>query len=169
MAYQQGEQDRAYQLGIQQYYENTAGVQDAIDSLSVNIDTVAETQADAQKRTLQAEQRAARNRSRYNVNLTAAERNEMGKLNQRVLQANVSGAGNVARRTDRDLNLFRLQGLDSIRTALMDIGQTGQSALGAMATDRYNQYQQMRGQAKSQKAGFFGKIAGGIGSLLGSI
>jgi hypothetical protein len=27
----------------------------------------------------------------------------------------------------------------------------------------------MRGKAKQQKSGFFGKIAGGIGSLLGSI
>ena len=168
MARQQ-EQDSAYRASIEQYYENTAGVQDAIDALSVNIDTVAGTQAQAKKATLRAEQRAARNRSRYNVNLTAAERNEMGKLNQRALQANVAGAGNVARRSDQELNLFRLQGLDAVRTALMDVGQTGLTSLGTLATNRYNQYQQMRGRAKQQKSGFFGKIAGGIGSLLGSI
>jgi len=169
MAYNKEDQNKAFQASIASYYQNTEGVQDAIDELSVKVDTVSETTADAEKRTAQSKARSARNRSRYNVNLTAAERNEMAKLNQRTGQATMSGAANLARRSDRDLNLFRLQALDNIRAGLMDVGESGLGALSSMATSRYNQYEQMRGKAKQQKSGFFGKIAGMAGSLLGSI
>tara|TARA_R110002012_G_scaffold214683_2_gene385766 strand:+ start:3817 stop:4326 length:510 start_codon:yes stop_codon:yes gene_type:complete len=169
MAYNKEDQNKAFQASIASYYQNTEGVQDAIDNLSVKVDTVAETTADVEKKTEQAKQRASRNRSRYNVNLTAAERNEMAKMNQRTGQATMSGAANLARRTDQDLNLFRLQALDNIRAGLTDVAQSGLGGLSSLATSRYNQYEQMRGKAKQQKSGFFGKIAGMAGSLLGSI
>lgn len=169
MAYNKDDQNKAYKASIESYYQNTAGVQDAIDELSLKIDTVAETTATAEKRTKQARERAARNRSRYNVNLTAAERNEMAKMDQRARMATLSGSANIARRSDRDLNLYRLQALDNIRAGLMDIGESGLGSLSSMATSRYNQYEAMRGKAKQQKSGFFGKIAGSVGALLGSI
>lgn len=160
---------RSYDQVLSNYYSDTEGLDSSLSGLKQNIDTVDERMAYAEKRNAQAEARAKRNSSRYNIGLTAAERQEQGKMLQRQGQANIANAGTQAIRSDEFRNLSNLFSLERLQSSLYDSASQNNLALGQMSADRYSAYQGMRGAADSSRSGFLGGLAKTAGSILGSM
>lgn len=151
------------------YYADTEGLQDSLGELKQTVNTVEERQAYSRKRNEQAKGRAQRNRSRYNIGLTGAERQEQGRQQQREGQLNLANSGTNAIRNDELRNLSNMFSLERLQTSLYDSANQNNLQLGQMSADRYSMYQGMRGQADSSRSGFLGGIAKMGGAILGAM
>ena len=147
--------------------EYTPPVSETLNILPEEVNTVAETEADARAANEAARQRAERERSRYGVQQTAVERREAGRLGQIQGQANIAGARTQAIRSDEAFN----QQINRANIGLL--GQNFQSALsnllglGDIDVKRKNAYANAKAASRSQHYGFLGNIGSSIGSFLG--
>ena len=139
---------------------NVSGIE---HELMTDIDTVEEQQRKAVAANERAQAEAARNRRRYGVQLTGAEQKELTKLGSLTRGATVSGAMNLARRSDEEINLANtltmtqfLQG--GVKTALAQL-----QAFQDIGVARENAYTKARAGSKRSYYGFLGNIAGTVG------
>jgi len=155
-----------YETNITDY---TPPVSETINMLPDKVNTVAETEADARAANEAAQQRAARERSRYGVQQTAVEAQESSKLGQIQGQGNIAGARTQAIRSDEAIN----QQVNRANIGL--VSQNFQSALsnllglGDIDVKRKNAYANAKAASRSQHYGFLGGIGGAVGNLLGRI
>lgn len=155
-----------YETNVTEY---TSPVSETINMLPDEVNTVAETEADARAANEAARQRAARERSRYGVQQTAVEAQESSKLGQIQGQANIAGARTQAIRSDEAIN----QQINRANIGLLS--QNFQSALsnllglGDINVQRKNAYANAKAASRSQHYAFLGGIGGAVGNLLGRI
>jgi hypothetical protein len=153
-----------YETNVTEY---TPPVSETINLLPDEVNTVAETESDARAANERAQQRAARERSRYGVQQTAVEAQESSKLGQIQGQANIAGARTQAIRSDEAIN----QQLNRENIGLLS--QNFQSALsnllglGDIDVQRKNAYANAKAASRSQHYGFLGNIGSALGSFLG--
>jgi len=151
------------------YEQNVTSYTPALfEALNTQVDTVAETTADAEKARVAAEQRAARERSRYNVQLTPAEQVEASRLGQIQGVASVAGARTQAIRSDEAIN----RGLSSSALSILsqNFATALSNALGLSQLDvsRKNALANAQANSRSQHYGFLGGIGNMIGTFIGS-
>jgi len=157
-------QTNPYETNVTEY---TPPVSETINLLPDEVNTVAETESDARAANERAQQRAARERSRYGVQQTAVEAQESSKLGQIQGQANIAGARTQAIRSDEAIN----QQLNRENIGLLS--QNFQSALsnllglGDINVNRQNAYANAKAASRSQHYGFLGNIGSALGSFLG--
>ena len=155
-----------YETNVTEY---TPPVSQTIDLLPTEVNTVAETEADARAANERAQRRAARERSRYGVQQTAVEAQESNRLGQMQGQANVAGARTQAIRTDELIN----QQIN--RTNIGLLTQNFQSALsnllglGDIDVKRKNAYANAKSASRSQHYVFLSSIVSSVGNFLGII
>ena len=135
--------------------ETTVSAQE--NALMTDIDTVDE----------QAE--AARNRKRYGVELTGAEQSQLAKTDSLTRGSTVSGAMNLARRNDEQVNLANTYAM----TSLLRGGYKGAlaqfQAFGDIGVARNNSYEKARARARAQYYGFLGNLASvAVGATIGA-
>lgn len=153
-----------YETNVTEY---TPPVSETLNILPEEVNTVAETEADARAANERAQQRAARERSRYGVQQTAVERREAGRLGQMQGQANIAGARTQAIRSDEAIN----QQINRANIGLLS--QNFQSALsnllglGDIDVKRKNAYANAKAASRSQHYGFLGNVGSALGSFLG--
>ncbi len=153
-----------YETNVTDY---TPPVSETLNILPEEVDTVAETEADARAANERAQQRAARERSRYGVQQTAVERRESSRLGQMQGQANIAGARTQAIRSDEAIN----QQVNRANIGL--VSQNFQSALsnllglGDIDVKRKNAYANAKAASRSQHYGFLGSVGSALGSFLG--
>ena len=158
---QQDQQTNPYETDVSNF---TAA---AIDLLPDEVDTVAETEADARAAAERARQRGARERSRYGIQQTAAEREQTNRLGQLQTQASIAGARTQAIRSDDVIN----RNIGNV--ALNLLSQNYQSALssllglGDIDVARKNAYANAKARSRSQHYGFLGGVGRAVGSFLG--
>ena len=156
--------DNPYETNVSEY---TPPVSETINLLPDEVNTVAETESDARAANERAQQRAARERSRYGVQQTAVEAQESSKLGQIQGQANIAGARTQAIRSDEAIN----QQLNRENIGLLS--QNFQSALsnllglGDINVQRKNAYANAKAASRSQHYGFISNVGSALGSFLG--
>ena len=138
------------------------------EKLTQGVDTVAETTQDAERAAAAAEQRGARERSRYGVQLTPAEQAQSSRLSQLQSTASIAGATTQAIRSDEEIN----RGLTASALGLLS-GEFQQTLsnllqLNQINVSRQNAYQNARANSRSQHYGFLGSLGGMVGTLIGS-
>ena len=157
-------QTNPYETNVTGY---TPPVSQTIDLLPEEVNTVAETEADARAANERAQQRAARERSRYGVQQTAVEAQESSKLGQMQGQANIAGARTQAIRSDEIIN----QQVNRANIGLLS--QNFQSALsnllglGDIDVKRKNAYANAKAASRSQHYSFLGSVGSALGSFFG--
>lgn len=146
--------------------DNVQTLGQAEQALMTDIDTVEKQQNKAIAANERAQAEAARNRSRYGVQLTGAEQKELTKIGSLAEASTVSGAMNLARRSDDEINLANtlaitqfLQG--GVKSALAQL-----QSFRDIGVARENQYTKARAGAKRSYYGFLGNIAGTVGKVI---
>jgi hypothetical protein len=155
-----------YETNVTEY---TPPVSQTIDLLPEEVNTVAETEADARAANERAQQRAARERSRYGVQQTAVEAQESNKLGQIQGQANIAGARTQAIRSDEIINQQVNRQNIGLLTQNFQSALSNLLGLGDINVNRKNAYANAKAASRSQHYSFLGSVGGSIGSLLGKI
>jgi len=147
---------------------NVSTIGQAEQALMTDIDTVEEQQNKAIAANERAQAEAARNRSRYGVQLTGAEQKELTKIGSLAKASTVSGAMNLARRSDDEINLANTLAMTEILQGGVKSALAQLQAFRDIGVARENQYTKARAGAKRSYYGFLGNIAGTVGKVMGS-
>jgi len=134
--------------------------------LDLEVNTLDQATADAEKANIAAEQRAARERSRYGVQLTAAEQAQASRLGQIQGQANLAGARTQSIRTDEAINRELGSSVLSLLTSQYQSTLGNLLNLGQIGVQRKNAYENARAASRSQHYGFLGSLGNAIGKII---
>ena len=148
----------AYREHQREYGDFTAALMDSIDStaLADAVPGVVDTAMEVGKGI------SERNRRRFGYDQTGAERQEMGRENQRTEQSLLSGGFTNARIGDRLRNLNLMSGLAEIGQGIQKRALGQLSTAQGLAQQRTNAYEQAKANYKS---GIFG-LLGNVGSAM---
>ena len=147
---------------------NVSTIGKAEQALMTDIDTVEEQQNKAIASNKRAQAEAARNRSRYGVQLTGAEQKELTKIGSLAGASTVSGAMNLARRSDEEINLANTLAMTQVLQGGVKSALAQLQSFRDIGVARENQYTKARAAAKRSYYGFLGNIAGTVGKVMGS-
>ena len=135
--------------------------------LDLEIDTLDQATADAEKANIAGQQRAERERSRYGVQLTPAEQAQASRLGQIQGQANLAGARTQSIRTDEAINRELGSSVLSLLTSQYQSTLGNLLNLGQIEVQRKNAYENARAASRSQHYGFLGGLGNMVGNILG--
>ena len=135
-------------------------------ALMTDIDTVEKQQNKAVAANERAAAEAARSRGRYGVQLTGAEQNELTKVSSLTEASTVSGAMNLARRSDDEVNLANTVAMTQLLQGGVKSALAQLQSFRDIGVARDNQYTKARAGAKRSYYGFLGSIAGTVGKVI---
>ena len=147
--------------------ETTVSAQE--NALMTDIDTVDEQRIKAEASNVRAQAEAARNRKRYGVELTGAEQSQLARTDSLTQGSTVSGAMNLARRNDEQVNLANTYAMTSMLRGGYKGALAQFQAFGDIGVARNNSYETARANARKQYYGFLGNIASiAVGATIGA-
>tara|TARA_R110002072_G_scaffold173747_3_gene328633 strand:+ start:451 stop:999 length:549 start_codon:yes stop_codon:yes gene_type:complete len=138
------------------------------NALMTDIDTVEKQQNKAVAANERAQAEAARSRGRYGVQLTGAEQNELTKIGSLTGASTVSGAMNLARRSDDEVNLANTVAMTQLLQGGVKSALAQLQSFRDIGVARENSYTKARAGAKRSYYGFLGNIAGTVGKVIGA-
>ena len=147
--------------------ETTVSAQE--NALMTDVNTVDEQRIKAEASNVRSQAEAARSRKRYGIELTGAEQSQLAKTDSLTRGSTVSGAMNLARRNDEQVNLANTYAM----TSLLRGGYKGAlaqfQAFGDIGVARNNSYEKARARARAQYYGFLGNLASvAVGATIGA-
>lgn len=146
--------------------DNVQMLGQAEQALMTDIDTVEKQQNKAVAANERAEAEAARSRGRYGVQLTGAEQKELTKIGSLTEASTVSGAMNLARRSDDEVNLANTVAMTQLLQGGVKSALAQLQSFRDIGVARENQYTKARAGAKRSYYGFLGNIAGTVGKVI---
>lgn len=138
---------------------NVTNISAQENALMTDIDTVDEQRVKAEASNVRSQAEAARNRKRYGVELTGAEQSQLAKTDSLTQGSTVSGAMNLARRNDEQVNLANTYAMTSMLRGGYKGALAQFQAFGDIGVARNNAYEKARANARKQYYGFLGNIA----------
>ena len=146
--------------------DNVQMLGQAEQALMTDIDTVEKQQNKAVAANERAEAEAARSRGRYGVQLTGAEQKELTKIGSLTEASTVSGAMNLPRRSDDEVNLANTVAMTQLLQGGVKSALAQLQSFRDIGVARENQYTKARAGAKRSYYGFLGNIAGTVGKVI---
>lgn len=150
-----------YEQNITEYTPSSFNILDNLE-----VDTLDQATADAEKANIAGQQRAERERSRYGVQQTAVEAQEASRLGQIQGQANLAGARTQSIRTDEAINRELGSSVLSLLTSQYESTLGNLLKLGQIGVQRKNAYENARAASRAQHYGFLGGLGNAIGRLI---